>query len=122
MSQFTTTQRIITTCNEVPPEERTTVAVDENAIADHLESYLQADDNKDGCTVFSAILGGIHLFVFPPSQILKRNHYTVVSMGISGTKMKVPEDVSDPNLWSRCELICYLPANWVLKVPHWGCR
>lgn len=54
------------------------------------------------------------MYVFPPSEILARKHYTLVTMGISGTKMKVPNDISDPDLWSRCELMCYLPADWQL--------
>ena len=93
-------------------DDQTTVAIDEHAIADHLEKYLMAPDNKDGCKVYSALLGGIHLYCFPPSDILKRDYWTVCTMGISGTVMKVPRDIAHPERWQRCELICYLPADW----------
>ena len=94
-------------------------ALDENVIADHLETFLMADDNKDKCIVMHAILDGLHLYVFPPSAKLNRNWYTVVTAGVSGVKMNVPTgitpDAATGNDFSRCELMCYLPADW--KIP-----
>lgn len=100
-----------------PPPHQSPVALDENFLADHIEKYLQADDNKKSATVFSAVLGGIHVYVFPPSKILKRHWYTLVTMGVSGTQMKVPERIDNPEAFERCELMCYLPADWAFP-PH----
>uniref|UniRef100_A0A7S3ZBT6 Suppressor of fused-like domain-containing protein n=1 Tax=Lotharella globosa TaxID=91324 RepID=A0A7S3ZBT6_9EUKA len=66
--------------------------------------------------VFSDVLRciGVHVYVFPPSKILNRNFYTIVTMGMSGTHMKVPNDIEDKKDYSRAELMCYLPADWKL--------
>lgn len=88
-------------------------ALDENFLADHCERFFQADDNKSRCTVFSAFLGGIHVYVFPPSEMLGRKWYTLVTMGVSGTEMRVPERIPDPELYRHVELMCYLPPDWV---------
>ena len=107
-----TTQRLIRPTGPLPTDEQTQVALDENVIADHYEEHLMADDNEAGCKVFSALLGGIHLYCFPPSQQLGHNFWTVCTMGISGTKMRVPEGVADPELYQHVELLCFLPPNW----------
>ena len=113
-------QRTIFTNVVLPPDQVNTVAVDENVIADHLEKYLQAEDNKNSSKVFHSVLGGIHLYCFPPSQILQRNYWTISTMGISGTKMNVPRDISEPSMFERCELILYLPGTWELPAALGG--
>jgi hypothetical protein len=105
-------QRIITPREVIPEEERVTTALDEGAIADHIEQYLIGDDNKDNCRVFSAVLGGVHLYCFAPSEILKRNYWTIFTMGLSGTKMNVPEDIEERDEYCYAELFCYLPPDW----------
>jgi hypothetical protein len=107
-----TTQRLIRVTGPLPAEQQTQVALDENAIADHLERFLQAEDNKAACRVFHNMFGGIHLYCFPPSEQLQRNYWTVCTMGVSGTRMKVPDDIEDGDQYARCELMCYLPADW----------
>jgi hypothetical protein len=108
---YRTMQRII--APEINIDDGSTVAVDEDLIADHLEKYFEANDNKRKAIVFSSPLGGIHVYCFAPSEELKRNYWTLVTMGISGTKMNVPQDVDNPEgRWNRCELMCYLPASW----------
>lgn len=84
-------------------------ALSENVIADHLERYLQAADNKDNNTVYSAIFGGPHVYSFAPSAILGRNYTTLVTMGMSGTRMKVPAEIEaeEPGRWCRAELVCF---------------
>lgn len=93
-------------------------ALDELKIGDHLDKYLQADDNKGSCTVMHAVLGGIHLYVYPPSESLNRNFFTIVTMGVSGTLMNVPErfgpEEERNNQMGRCELMCYLPPDWTI--------
>ena len=91
--QISPNQRIIVPDHIIPREQQTRAALDEDAIADHLEKFLIAEDNDAQCKVFSGPLGGCHVYCFPPSQILKRNYWTLVSMGMSGTKMNVPADL-----------------------------
>jgi hypothetical protein len=106
-------QRIITVDSTVPESEKSFVALDENALADHLERFLQAEDNKSKTFVFSAVFGGPHLYCFPPSEKLNRPFWTIVTMGMSGTEMKVPRDIGpDWKDYERAELMCYLPADW----------
>jgi hypothetical protein len=107
-----TTQRLIRVAGPLPDAEQTQVALDENVIADHLERFLRAEDNQAGCRVFHSVLGGIHLYCFPPSDQLQRNHWTVCTMGVSGTRMKVPDEIEDGEMYARCELMSYLPADW----------
>lgn len=97
----------------IPREDRVDAALDENVIADHLEKYLLRNDNNDRCFVFSAPLGGPHVYCFPPSAELNRPHWTLVTMGMSGTRMGVPVDVADASDYERAELMLYLPADWV---------
>mmetsp|Transcript_26306 Transcript_26306/g.63393 ORF Transcript_26306/g.63393 Transcript_26306/m.63393 type:complete len:418 (-) Transcript_26306:150-1403(-) len=92
-------------------------ALDEDQIADHLEKYLQAEDNRDKCTVFQDTFRsvGVHIYVFPPSKMLGRDFYTLVTMGMSGTRMNVPSDIDDAEEYRHAELMCFLPSTW--KVP-----
>lgn len=88
----------------IPVESRVCHALDENVLADHLEQYLEAPDNKDRNFVFSAPLGGTHVYCFAPSEVLERNYWTLVTMGMSGTKMEVPEGVEDAHLYQHAEV------------------
>lgn len=92
-SQISPNQRIIVPDHVIPREQQTRTALDEDIIADHLEKFLLAEDNDAQCKVFSDPFGGCHVYCFPPSETLKRNYWTLVSMGMSGTKMNVPADL-----------------------------
>jgi len=90
-------------------------ALDENQIADHLEKYLMANDNASKTIVYSDMFrNGVHIYVFPPSKQLNRNYYTLVTMGMSGTRMKVPPDIENAEHYAHAELMCYLPPSWKL--------
>lgn len=105
--QLSSNQRIIVPDHIIPREQRSRAALDENIIADHLEKFLLAEDNNDQCKVFSDPFGGCHVYCFPPSQILKRDYWTLVSMGMSGTKMNVPADLADGEDYQYAEVRCY---------------
>jgi hypothetical protein len=68
-------------------ENRRAGVIGENVVADHMDKYFLADDNKERCFVFSAIFGGIHLYCYPPSVTLNRNFWTIITSGISSTKV-----------------------------------
>eukprot|EP01040_Poterioochromonas_malhamensis_P018658 gene18658-21848_t len=95
----------------IPVEERITNAWNENALRDHLEKFLLAADNHDRTFVYSAPPGQPHLYCFAPSVLLRRNYWTIVTMGMSGTRMNVPE-FPDADDYARAELLCYLPSYW----------
>ena len=88
----------------IAEEQRIPRALDENAIADHLEMFLEAPDNKDRNFVFSAPFGGTHVYCFAPSEVLERQYWTLVTMGMSGTKMKVPSEIEDGHLYQHAEV------------------
>ena len=92
------------TAGFIPHENRVGTALDENSIADHLETFLEAPDNKDRNFVFSAPLGGTHVYCFAPSEVLNRNYWTLITMGMSGTTMNVPSDVEDGSLYQHAEV------------------
>lgn len=69
------------------------VAFDEEAIAKHLEKFLVADDNKGKNFVFHGMVLSSHVYCFAPSESLGRNFWTLVTMGMSGTVMDVPNQV-----------------------------
>jgi hypothetical protein len=96
--------RSITVDNILPKAERSFVALDEKALGDHLEKYLQAEDNKSRTFVFSCVFGGPHLYCFPPSEKLNRPFWTIVTMGMSGTQMKVPAGIENPKDFERAEV------------------
>jgi hypothetical protein len=96
--------RSITVDNIFPKAERSFVALDEKALGDHLEKYLQAEDNKSRTFVFSCVFGGPHLYCFPPSETLNRPFWTIVTMGMSGTQMKVPAGIENPKDFERAEV------------------
>ena len=97
-------QRIIVPEDIIPVEERTTTAWNEIAIGDHLDRFLQAEDNAKKTFVFSALFGGCHLYCYAPSKSLRRDYWTIVTMGLSGTKMNVPEGIEGAENYSRCEV------------------
>jgi hypothetical protein len=107
-------QRQIVVDSIIPENERKRVALDEIKIGNHLEKFFLAEDNKDRTTVFSCVFGGVHVYCYAPSDLLGRDYWTLVTMGMSGTKMNVPHDLPDRELYARAELLCYLPANWNL--------
>eukprot|EP01040_Poterioochromonas_malhamensis_P008907 gene8907-9644_t len=104
--------RVIKVNDVIPAQERTTIAWNEHALGDHLDKFLLSEDNTQRTFVFSAPFGGPHLYCYAPSLLLRRNYWTIVTMGLSGTKMNVPEGISNPNDYARAELICYLPPDW----------
>lgn len=97
-------------------ENRTAGVIGGEVVGNHMDKYFLAEDNTDRCFVFSAIFGGIHLYCYPPSVILNRSFWTIVTSGISSTKMRVPDTIDEGEKYDRCELMCYLPADW--QFPH----
>ncbi len=97
-------QRVISTTEIIPPHDRVHSALDEEKISEHLEKYLLAHDNKANTFVYSSTLGGTNVYCFAPSIQLKRNYWTLVTMGMSGTSMKVPEDITDGHLYTHAEV------------------
>eukprot|EP01033_Poteriospumella_lacustris_P011462 gene11462-8156_t len=87
-----------------------------SSIVDHLQKFLLAEDNEAQCQVFPDPLDMCHVFCFPPSQVLKRNYWTLVSMGMSGTKMNVPADVVGGEEYQYAEVMCYMPADWEMPL------
>eukprot|EP00163_Fabomonas_tropica_P005973 TRINITY_DN15614_c0_g1_i1.p1 TRINITY_DN15614_c0_g1~~TRINITY_DN15614_c0_g1_i1.p1 ORF type:complete len:121 (+),score=2.65 TRINITY_DN15614_c0_g1_i1:191-553(+) len=71
----------------------TELAWEESTLGDHLDEYLAADDNEDNISIYSTTLGGVHIYSYPPSQILNRPFWTLVTVGASGTVMPVPDRV-----------------------------
>lgn len=129
-------QRVISPMEVIPEDQRATSALNEEKLGIHFEKYFLAKDNRQQTFVFSSPTGGIHVYCFAPSKLLCRNYWTLVSMGMSGTKMKVPEDIKDGHLVSHAEVskssflfclfpfshrlfllpslqvLCYLPPEW----------
>jgi hypothetical protein len=97
-------QRQIVANDFLPEAERSCVALDEKAIGDHLEKYFMRPDNQSQTFVYSAPLGGPHLYCYAPSVELKRDYWTIVTMGMSGTKMRVPDDIEDGHLYAHAEV------------------
>ena len=87
------------------PHQPIETALDETVLADHLDRYLKAEDNENECTVLTSVIGGgCHVYCFPPSQILNRDFWTLVTMGLSGTTMNVPHDVQRASDYQHAEV------------------
>lgn len=95
-------QRVIVPDEIVHPTSM--LALDENIMADHLEQFLEAEDNKQRNFVFSSPLSSGHVYCFAPSAILNRNYWTLVTMGMSGTRMNVPSDIDHPERLAHAEV------------------
>lgn len=109
LGEMNTKQRIITTNDILPKQDRNLVALNEHAIGDHLDPYLLAEDNKTRTFVFSSFMDGPHLYCYAPSKILNRNYWTIVTMGMSGTVMNVPEDIPFAQHYQRAEVNYFSP-------------
>lgn len=96
----------------VPYSQRVHNALNEDIIADHLDKFLVCDDNEKKCFVYSSMLEGPHVYCYAPSLKLNRDFWTLVSMGLSGTEMIVPEDIENREKFSHAEVFCYLPEDW----------
>jgi hypothetical protein len=97
-------QRVISTKDTIPIVDRIHQALDEEKLCEHLEKYLLANDNKARTFVYSSTLGGTNVYCFAPSVQLKRDYWTLVTMGMSGTAMKVPTDITDGHLYAHAEV------------------
>ncbi len=107
-------QRQIVVDDPLPEEEIVFCALDENYLGNHCDQFFLAEDNKDKTFVYSTMfspLGGCHVYCYAPSEILGRKHWTLVTMGMSGTKMRVPPDVPEPHLCDRAEVRSILSSS-----------
>jgi hypothetical protein len=107
-------QRQIVVDEPLPSEEIVFHALSEQYLGEHLERFFLAEDNREKTFVYSSFVSGIsgcHVYCFAPSQILERNYWTLVTMGMSGTKMRVPADVPDAHLCNRAEVNCCVSDN-----------
>jgi hypothetical protein len=80
-------------------------ALDEAAIANHATQYL-----GDSSGVLHALAGGCHIYHYPARS--DRGCQTIMTMGLSGSRMPVPSDVKSGEDHAHAELIAYLPADW----------
>jgi len=95
------------------------LALDEEAIANHLQKYV----GPITC-VSHALLGGLHVFCMGPVDN-ERQFWTLVTVGLSGHAMPVPTQIPKPERpeYERCELMAYLLPNWkppVAACGDWG--
>lgn len=117
MASFT--QRQIVPNEALPEDIRSRSALDEKALIDHLEAFLIAEDNKERTFVFSSPLGGCHIYCFAPSPSLQRNFWTCVTMGMSGTTMRVPQEIDNAEDYAHAEVSTTIsrPSSIDLLVP-----
>lgn len=80
----------------------------EIGIGDHVQQHF--GHSEDEITVLHAVFLGLHVYMYRPRP--DRPFWTLMTMGLSGYKMKVPERVGNPKHFQRCELMVYMPADW----------
>ena len=81
----------------------------EIALGDHVQ---QCFGEAVQCVVFHAMFQGLHVYCYHP-QPPARPFWTLMTMGLSGFKMRVPDHIEDAEDYERCELMCYMPPEWV---------
>jgi len=79
-------------------------ALDEERIAQHLDAFLGKSDG-----VMHGI-GGAHVYIYRANH--DRPFQTLVTMGLSGFEMPVPENQDDREESLHVELFTYVPADW----------
>jgi len=100
----------------------------EPIISEHLEQFLVADDNAEKVSVYkdcfwpqtpAEFVSCPPIYIYPPSNILGRSFYTLVTCGLSGTSMETPPDITSADKWRRAEIMCYLPGSWDRNADPW---
>lgn len=83
------------------------IALDEDAIDKHIEKHIGECD-----TVIHGFNGDLHVYVVKPTE--DRPFFTLITAGLSGFQMPLPETVrgKQRKLMERCELMVYLPPDW----------
>jgi len=100
----------------------------ESCITEHLDHFLVAEDNAHAVVLkinpfwpstpeYLVPCPPVH--IYPPSEILGRNFYTLVTVGLSGTFMEPPEEMILEDKWRRAEIMCYLPSSWNWLTEPW---
>jgi len=79
--------------------------LNEKATATHLERFLGKSEHA-----LFATGDGVHVYIYPANR--NRSCQTLVTMGLSGFEMPVPESRKKPEEYQHAELMTLVPADW----------
>ena len=77
-----------------------------------LEAHVEEEFGQCQKVIHELISPDIHLdiLIIPPTE--DQDYYTLVTMGSSAYKMKVPKVIKNRSKFSRAEYVIFLPKDW----------